>query len=203
MEKILDCAESEFADRGYTATPLRRIAAAAKVNQALINYYFGSKERLYLAVFLRRGLDLTRQRLVLLTELESGKGHALNVEDLVRSFLTPVMRLLRESDGRKFLRLQARLQSEPGDITAKLRAAVYDDATRTYIEKFKAALPHIDPATMVWRMTMMLGAYLYVVSDPNRLDQLSGGLCNADDPDEVIRQLSTFLAGGFKAPDRP
>jgi len=37
-------------------TPLQKIAKGAKVNQALISYYFGSKEKLYQAVFLRRGL---------------------------------------------------------------------------------------------------------------------------------------------------
>jgi AcrR family transcriptional regulator len=200
MEKILNCAERQFSSRGYTATPLRMIAAAAKVNQALIIYYFGSKEKLYQAVFLRRGLELTQKRLRLLEELEVSKHGALTVEDLVRSFLYPAVQMLRQkNDGRDFLRLQARLQSEPSEITSKLRAAVYDKATRAYIEKFKAALPHIDARAMVWRMTMMIGAYLYVVSDPTRLEQLSDGACDASDQDEMLRQFLSFFTGGFKS----
>jgi AcrR family transcriptional regulator len=201
MEKILDNAEREFAVRGYVATPLWRIAAAAKVNQALINYYFGSKERLYLAIFMRRGLELAEERLRHLTELESTKGPLLGIEDLVRGFLLPVIRMLyRERDGRDFIRLQARLHNEPTEITTKLRAVVYDKATRAYIDKFKVALPDVDPGAMVWRMTMMIGAYLYVISDPNRLEQLSNGQCDAKDPDELVRQLTAFFTGGFMAP---
>ena len=201
MEKILNCAERQFSSRGYTATPLRMIAAAAKVNQALIIYYFGSKEKLYQAVFLRRGLELTQRRLRLLEELEVTKHGALTVEDLVRCFLSPVILMLRQkNDGRDFLRLQARLHSEPSEITRKLRAAVYDRATRTFIEKFKAALPNIDAGAMVWRMTLMIGAYLYVISDPTRLEQLSDGSCDASDHEEMLRQFLSFFTGGFKSP---
>jgi AcrR family transcriptional regulator len=200
-EKILNCAEREFSAHGYTATPLRKIAAAAKVNQALIIYYFGSKEKLYQAVFLRRGLELTERRLRMLDEIARKKSGKLTVEDLVRSFLYPAIQMLRQkSDGREFLRLQARLQSEPTAITSKLRAAVYDKATRAYIQRFRAALPRVDAAAIVWRMTMMIGAYLYVISDPARLEQLSDGACDARDYDEMLQQFLSFFAGGFKAP---
>jgi hypothetical protein len=49
-------------------------------------------------------------------------------------------------------------------------------------------------------MVMMIGAYLYIVSDESRLEQLSGGLCDARDQREAIRQISTFLTGGFTTP---
>jgi AcrR family transcriptional regulator len=202
MERILDCAEREFAAHGYTATPLHRIAAAAKVNQALINYYFRSKEKLYLAVFLRRGLELTRERLRLLEQLESRTAPP-TVEDLIQCFLGPAIQLMyRQKDGKAFLRLQARLQSEPKETTARLRATVYDEATRRYIDKFQAALPSVDRRTIVWRMVMMIGAYLYIVSDPYRLVQLSDGACNVSDQEEVMRQLSAFMTGGFGHPIR-
>jgi AcrR family transcriptional regulator len=200
MARILNCAEKEFAARGYSATPLHKIATGARVNQALISYYFGSKEKLYQAVFLRRGLELTRERLRLLDELQS-RSVPPTVEDLIRSFLVPAISMMYQSDDRKnFLRLQARLQNEPKEITGKLRAIVYDDATRRYIEAFKMALPQVDARAIVWRMVMMIGAYLYIVSDESRLEQLSGGLCDAGDQGEVIRQISAFLTGGFKNP---
>ena len=201
MERILNCAEKEFAAHGYSDTPLHRIAAIAKVNQALVSYYFNSKEQLYRAVFLRRGVELTRERLRLLDELESRESEPPTVEELVTSFVVPAISLRYQgNDRRNFLRLQARLQNEPREITAKLRATVYDEATRRYIESFKRALPDIDPAAIVFRMVMMIGAYLYVVSDPNRLEQLSDGHCDAEDQAEVIRQVCAFLTGGFKYP---
>jgi len=201
MEKILDCAEKEFATHGYSETPLHRISTAAKVNQALLSYYFGSKEGLYLAVFKRRGVELTGERLRLLDELVKRKGKPPAVEELIRSFIAPAIDMWYQGgDRRNFLRLQARLQNEPKAITGKLRASVYDEATRRFIGHFKAALPKVDPDAIVWRMVMMLGAYLYIVADASRLEQLSDGRCHVGEQEEVMRQLMAFLTGGFKFP---
>lgn len=48
--RILAAARELFSQRGFAASGTRAIAAAAQVNQAMLNYYFGSKERLYTAV---------------------------------------------------------------------------------------------------------------------------------------------------------
>jgi AcrR family transcriptional regulator len=48
-EAILGAARATFAEAGYEAATIRRIAAAAKVDPALIHHYFGSKEDLFAA----------------------------------------------------------------------------------------------------------------------------------------------------------
>lgn len=45
-ERILSAAEELFAEKGFTGTSVRDISKRAKVNIAMINYYFGSKENL-------------------------------------------------------------------------------------------------------------------------------------------------------------
>jgi AcrR family transcriptional regulator len=47
---ILDAAERLFADRGYEATSLTEVGAAAGVSRATPGYFFGSKSELYRAV---------------------------------------------------------------------------------------------------------------------------------------------------------
>src|SRR5262249_2836573 len=49
-EKIIKAASRAFARNGYDGASIRAIVAAADVNQAAINYHFGSKEGLYRAV---------------------------------------------------------------------------------------------------------------------------------------------------------
>jgi AcrR family transcriptional regulator len=49
-EKIIKAASRAFADSGYEGASIRAIVAVADVNQAAINYHFGSKEGLYRAV---------------------------------------------------------------------------------------------------------------------------------------------------------
>lgn len=49
-KRILDKAEELFADTGYAATSIRRIAEGSGVNPALVHYYFGQKKKLLQSV---------------------------------------------------------------------------------------------------------------------------------------------------------
>jgi AcrR family transcriptional regulator len=49
-QQILDAARTAFGERGYSATSMRSIAAAAGVDVALVAYYFGRKEQMFAAV---------------------------------------------------------------------------------------------------------------------------------------------------------
>ena len=48
--RILAAASPIFAERGFDAVGVRLLASAAKVNIAAINYHFGSKDGLIVAV---------------------------------------------------------------------------------------------------------------------------------------------------------
>ena len=50
---ILDAAETLFAERGFDAVSLREIGDAAGLSRGTPNYFFGSKEDLYVAVLER------------------------------------------------------------------------------------------------------------------------------------------------------
>ena len=51
--RILGAATAEFASRGFKGASMDAIAARTNTTRALINYYFGGKEQLYLAVLER------------------------------------------------------------------------------------------------------------------------------------------------------
>src|SRR5580698_2045422 len=53
-DHILDVAEKVFSDKGFDGASTRLISSEAGVNMAMLNYYFGSKEGLFLAVFNRK-----------------------------------------------------------------------------------------------------------------------------------------------------
>jgi len=48
-QAILDAARITFAELGFAVASMRKIAAAAGVDAALVHHYFGSKEKLFLA----------------------------------------------------------------------------------------------------------------------------------------------------------
>ncbi|QKJ32418.1 TetR/AcrR family transcriptional regulator [Mucilaginibacter mali] len=53
-DHILDVAERVFSDHGFDGASTRMISGEAGVNMAMLNYYFGSKEGLFLAVIGRK-----------------------------------------------------------------------------------------------------------------------------------------------------
>ena len=46
-QRLLDAAAEEFATHGFAGASVDRIAAAARINKAMLYYHFGSKGRLY------------------------------------------------------------------------------------------------------------------------------------------------------------
>jgi AcrR family transcriptional regulator len=66
--QILEVAETLFAEKGFDGTSIRNIAKVAKINVAMVSYYFGSKERLLESLIVYRTSDLKNQLENLLQE---------------------------------------------------------------------------------------------------------------------------------------
>jgi len=198
-EKILDAAEVDFADHGYAGATLREVANACGVTQALITYHFGTKHSLFEEVFLRRATKISEQRLQMLDELASN-GANPSVTEVVRTFLEPMLRLRRTPGGRAFIRLHARLHMEPPEISYKLRGLAYGESTKAYVAAFQKVLPDLPTKDLYWRVTLMVGAYLYAFSDTHRLEVLSEGTCDPSNGTELLDQLTAFIVGALTAP---
>lgn len=197
-ETMLDAAEVTFADLGYAGTTLREVSQKANVTQALISYYFGSKFGLFEQVFLRRGRKISDARLDNLSALLQ-EPQAPSVRDIVLAFLKPTLALRATPEGRAFIRLQARLHTEPPEISYKLRNEAYDVSTRAYVSALRTALPRLPEKDVYWRVTLMVGAYMYAFSDTHRLEELAHDVCNPDDADEILEQVTSFVTGGLEA----
>lgn len=70
--QIMESAEKLFAARGYDGTSVRDIAETAGINLAMVSYYFGSKEKLFEAMFSYRSeyFKLQLETMVANNELE-------------------------------------------------------------------------------------------------------------------------------------
>ncbi|CAA9198842.1 hypothetical protein FLACOL7796_02407 [Flavobacterium collinsii] len=56
--QILEVAEKLFSEKGFEGTSIRDISKHAKINIAMVSYYFGSKERLLEALIIYKTSDL-------------------------------------------------------------------------------------------------------------------------------------------------
>lgn len=134
---ILAAARTSFADRGYDATTIRGVAAAAGVDPALIHYFFGSKNGLFAAAMeltanpadviadlLVGGLDGLGERAaraIIAVWDEPATGDRLRA--VLRSTLTHERSatMMREYVGRE---LVSRLAAELSGPDARVRAAL-------------------------------------------------------------------------------
>lgn len=197
-ESILDAAEVDFSHRGYAGTTLREVAVSCGVTQALITYYFGTKQQLFEEVFLRRATKISADRVQLLQQIEAQRDGA-DLEEIVRAFLKPIVALRSTVSGRAFIRLQARLHMEPPEVSYKLRNLAYSESTQAYVDALRRVLPNLPEKDLYWRVTLMIGAYLYAFSDSHRLEVLAKDICNPADSAEVFEQLTSFVVGGLRA----
>jgi len=66
--QILHVAELLFAEKGFNGTSIRDIAKEAKINIAMVSYYFGSKEHLLESLIIYRAVDIKLQLDILILE---------------------------------------------------------------------------------------------------------------------------------------
>lgn len=59
--QILQVAERLFAEKGFDGTSIRNISKEAKINIAMVSYYFGSKEKMLESLIFFRTSDLKMQ----------------------------------------------------------------------------------------------------------------------------------------------
>lgn len=114
---ILANARELFGEQGYDRTTLRQVAAAAKVDPTLISHYYGSKQRLFVAV-----VDLPVDPSVVVAQVVDGP-----VEQVGERLARLVVGLLEtEEPRRRVLGLIRAATSEP-EAAAMLRQRLSEE----------------------------------------------------------------------------
>ncbi len=108
-QRLLEAAGEAFAEKGFRTTTIREICRRARANLAAVNYHFGDKERLYLAVLV---YALTRAREKY--PLFSGDSEDVLPALRLRAFIHDLMfSLLDEGMPAWYSKLMAREMIEP------------------------------------------------------------------------------------------
>lgn len=200
--RILDAAETLFADSGIAAITLRDITGRAGVNLAAVNYHFGSRDALIEAVYRRRLQPLNEARLVRLDQLERrAGGKALRLEDIIRAFIEPVLQISGDPDagGRRFIRLVAQSHAEPASRFARFFSEQYSEVLERFTVALTRTLPDLDLDELYWRMHFMIGATAYAIAD-SHLMRLIVADTHEVDISRINACLAPFLVAGFQAP---
>ena len=201
-DQILDAAEDLFAEQGFASTTLRQLTTRAGVNLAAVNYHFGSKEDLAIAVLRRRIEPINPERRQRLDELT----RPASLEAIVRAFLEPALRCQdatgdakSESAGAGLCRVFGRISIEQPPFLRNFFAKEFGDLARRFVAMLSEAAPGIAAETLWWRMHFLVGAMAHTLQSAHVIGQVSGGVCDANDHETIVAQLTSFAIGGFAA----
>jgi len=192
---ILLAAEKLFAQHGYDAVSLRRIADEARVPLALVGYYYGQKHELFEAVFahwqgtIQERLDGLRRALAAPARERLAR--------IVEAFTQPVLRLRASAEGEYYARMVARELFHARGHTDRVLREFFDPLAHAFIDALHGAMPGASRADVAWCYQFMLGALLHHISD-DRVQRLSRGQCRPADP-AVAPMLDRFILGGIQA----
>ena len=200
---ILKATERLVAAKGFEATSLRAITAAAKVNLAAVNYHFSTKDALILAMLNRRLRPVNEARLALLDQFEKEAGDsAVPVEKILEALFRPVLDLVsgRSQSGRDFLRLLALALAEPSAYLKPLVEKEFSEKTRRFHRALRRSLPELSDAEAYWRLHFAHGVFLHTVAHSEVLACTSRGRCRITSSEAVLRRIINFCAAGLRSP---
>jgi AcrR family transcriptional regulator len=181
----METAEAMFADCGFDGVSLRDLTARAKVNLAAVNYYFGSKERLYTDIVQRRIRPLNEGRLSLLGQAVASAGERPPpLEEILEILIRPALAAHGDParGGAPIVRLQARCLSDPPNTF--LHQEVTEEFQLTlgrFAQALRRHVPHLSPEEFLWRFNFVVGALQHTLANLHQMAALTRGICRSDD----------------------
>jgi AcrR family transcriptional regulator len=192
--RILDAAFRCLATSGYTALSVREIARDAGVNHALINYHFGTKDRLVIAVL----DEANRQLLQRQRQMYSSAGGFAEKWAQARRFY--------ENDlASGFVRVQAELYaaslSNPGlreQFLPRIQAwkQVVLEAVREALHVYRVELP---PAFSAEAIASLISEF-WLGMEFARLTGVDGEKARHDEALDAVQQMLAVLDRAAAAP---
>lgn len=195
---ILLAAEKLFAEHGYDAVSIRRIADEAGVPLALVGYYYGPKHELFEAVFASWQHTIEARLQGLRDAQEAPASERL--QHIIEAFVGPVLALRASDEGGYYALMVARELYHARGHTDRVLREFFDPLAEAFITALHDALrheaPQVDRAAVAWCYQFALGALSHHLSD-RRVARLSHDACRPNDP-QAAPLLIEFIVHGIR-----
>ncbi|GAA6205419.1 TetR family transcriptional regulator [Thalassotalea sp. SU-HH00458] len=200
--KILDAAESLFADKGFNGTSLREITSLAEVNLAAVNYHFGSKKELIKAVMSRYMNELSpnlQASLLVICQQDTKP----TLHEVFSAFIEPLLSLnvFRENGTSNFLQLLGRGYTDSQGFLRWFLTTQYPEVITNFVTAVQRAYPELSAEDIFWRLHFTMGTVIFTMSSSDALMDIAKNDFEQDvDIADVIRKVIPFVASGVGAP---
>ena len=202
--RILDVAERLFAIEGFQRTSIKQLACEARVNQAAVNYYFGSKATLIEKVIERRLRPINQQRIERLEAVRQSatrKGCRPLAEDVLRAFIEPAFTVNTPMQEKRYLLALAGCAfAEPDATIRAIFVRQFQPAFMLLFRTMRKTLPGLPGGVLFLRLHFAIGAMihcLHLCSDSLAPPDL---FSQAADPKPIMNLLLDFVTRGVCTP---
>ncbi|MBA6391847.1 TetR/AcrR family transcriptional regulator [Colwellia sp. BRX10-3] len=199
--KILDAAESLFADKGFNGTSLREITSQAEVNLAAVNYHFGSKKELIKAVMSRYMNELSPRLEIALTQVCEQDSPSLI--EVFSAFIDPLLSLndFKNNGTSNFLQLLGRGYTDSQGFLRWFLTTQYPGVIDNFVLAVQKAYPQLSAEEMFWRLHFTMGTVVFTMSSSDALIDIAKSDFERDlQISDVIRNVIPYVAAGVGAP---
>lgn len=201
-ERILDTAEKLFAKHGFDSVSVRMITTKAKVNQASINYYFGSKEALIRAVFSRHFIPINEKRLQMLSECESSAGtQSPDLTKIIQAFIIPPIQASAEKRKNRgeLLVLMGKMHTESAVLKMSIKE-IFSEVMDKFQNALMKALPNLSSDEIFCRFVFMIGTMMSLLLGASGVHADTSKPLDDAHIEMLTHRLTVFLAAGMAAP---
>ncbi len=193
QEKILHAATKVFAEHGYKAATTRMICSEAKVNVALVNYYFRSKAELYKAVIGALFEDVAKPMMSIPDTVCDETTWRLAMRTWIRRSLA--ICAARKPPEFWMARLMGMEECVPSDMAQDIEQKFAIPMRHCFMRLIRMALPSEDPVQIsLWCSTVHAQSVVYAIAKPSWVSRF----CPPDlDREAWLDKVADHICGGI------
>jgi len=199
-ERILRAAERLYAEHGIDAVSRADINRESGVkNRSAVNYHFGDKEALLLAILERRESQLREHRERLIAELRADAP--LGPREIAIALVRPLGAMLHDSEGgHAYLLIAAQLVGHPSLSRYDSNFATVRRAEDSVASHFSRTLSSHSDERFLSRAMLVTGMMFHSFADYVRLQRSSAPSIQVPSPDDYVDDVIECLAAIIAAP---
>jgi len=199
--RLVEAAEKLFAEKGFEAVSVRDITKEAGANVAAVNYHFGSRDGLVVAVMSRYLTPVNQERLAELDKAERNASGVPVLEEVLDAYVRPLVAHVGRSElsEKLYCKLVGRIFGEQGvEVPNDIQ-----NQTRNLIERFTRAmgkaLPNYTQEELIWRLHFIAGGLIHLLTHTDFLYRVAAPACGTPTVETTIERFIQFAADGLRS----
>ncbi|KAA0875305.1 TetR/AcrR family transcriptional regulator [Nitrincola tapanii] len=199
--RIIQAAESLFAEQGFNETTMRQITAVAEVNLAAVNYHFRSKQGLVNAVCERLMEPLCDYIEKALDERLSS-GLAVSLDELLEMLMRALLSVshINSHSLAVFMRLLELAYMKNQEELREFFITQYAPRLEKYLQCLRLDAAPMEDNEFFWRLHFMLGSVIFTLSNYHMLLTLEKKSFQGNvEIEQILHRMIPVLSAGLQA----